>query len=43
MLSPYSNNKIGYDLNSAKVAFDVLEKVTYLIQELRQEEGSLYL
>lgn len=35
-----SNNKIGYDLNSAKVAFDVLEKVTYLIQELRQEEGS---
>lgn len=35
-----SNNKIGYDLNTAKVAFDVLGKVTYLIQELRQENGS---
>ena len=35
-----SNNKIGYDLNSAKVAFDVLGKVTYLIQGLRQENGS---
>ena len=35
-----SNNKIGYDLNSAKIAFDVLGKVTYLICQLNQEEGA---
>ena len=34
-----SNNKIGYDLNSAKTAFDVLVKVTYLICELNNEDG----
>jgi hypothetical protein len=34
-----SNNKIGYDLNSAKAAFEVLGKVNYLIKELHQEEG----
>ena len=34
-----SNNKIGYDLNSAKAAFEALGKVTYLIQEFHQGYG----
>ena len=35
-----SNNQIGYDLHSAKDTFDALGKVTYLIRELYQEDGS---
>ena len=34
-----SNNQIGFDLNSAKAAFEVLGKVTYLIKEIHQDEG----
>ena len=34
-----ANNRIGYDLHSAKEAFKVFCKLTYLIQVLYQEEG----